>query len=478
MSKIKVFISGNFNVIHPGHLRLLRYAKSRGDYLVIGIQSDKLAGDSAHVPEKLRLEGIKSNLFVDEAFIIKNSVKKAILKIKPDIVIKGKEHEDKYNQELEILDKIGGKLLFSSGNVSFSSFDLIRREIREIKNANIKLPINFMNRNKVTKDDLKKIIKNFKKLKVLILGDLIVDEYINCSPLGMSQEEPSLVVTPIDYNKFIGGAGIVACHAVGLGAHSTFISVSGIDDETVFAKKSLTKLNVNHQIIADSTRVTTLKQRFRANGKSLLRVSKLDQQEISKKIQKNIFNKVKKIINEIDLLVFADFNYGCLPQDLLTKIFQLTKGKKILTVADSQSSSQIGDISRFKDMDMITPTEREARISSKNNEDGLVVLADQLRLISKAKNILLKLGEDGLFIHSVDKEKVGSFITDQIPALNINAKDVAGAGDSLLITSAMSMASGGNIWQSACLGSIAAAIQVSRIGNTPLSYNELLEVFD
>jgi len=137
----------------------------------------------------------------------------------------------------------------------------------------------------------------------------------------------------------------------------------------------------------------------------------------------------------------------------------------------------VGDISRFTGMDLITPTEREARISARNHEDGLVVLAEKLRKKARAKNILLKMGEEGLLIHawgSTEGDTASGIITDQVPALNSHPKDVAGAGDSLLITSAMAMACGGNIWEAGCLGSLAAAIQVGRVGNMPLRVEELL----
>jgi bifunctional ADP-heptose synthase (sugar kinase/adenylyltransferase) len=141
--------------------------------------------------------------------------------------------------------------------------------------------------------------------------------------------------------------------------------------------------------------------------------------------------------------------------------------------ADSQSSSQIGDISRFKNMDLITPTETEARISTRNKDDGLIVLAEKLKEMSNPKNILLKLGQDGLLVHAKIEKKI-DWQTDKIEALNITPKDVSGAGDSLLITSSMVIASGGNIWEAALIGSIAASIQVGRIGNTPLKVNDLI----
>ena len=147
---------------------------------------------------------------------------------------------------------------------------------------------------------------------------------------------------------------------------------------------------------------------------------------------------------------------------------------KVMIVADSQSSSQIGDISRFKRMDLITPTEREARIGIRNYESGIVLLAEQLRQAALVKNVLLKLGEEGLLIHAEDHQNKDNWLTDRIPALNTSPKDVAGAGDSLLIASAMTVAAGGNIWEAAYLGSLAAAVQVGRVGNTPLQVNELI----
>ena len=174
-----------------------------------------------------------------------------------------------------------------------------------------------------------------------------------------------------------------------------------------------------------------------------------------------------------DLLVFSDFNYGCLPQPLVEQLVVIAKSRGVMMVADSQSSSQVGDISRFRGMDLITPTEREARISIRNREDGLVVLAEQLRQQASARNVLLKLGEEGLLIHAGNGKGDG-WLTDRVDALNSAPKDVAGAGDSLLIASAMTLASGGNIWEAACLGSLAAAVQVGRVGNTPLRTEELL----
>jgi cytidyltransferase-like protein len=122
-----VFISGNFNILHPGHLRLFRFSKEIADKLIVGVFSDKLAGLNSLVSEDLRHESVQSNSFVDDSFIISESLENSILKLKPDFILKGKEHENNFNIEDNLIKDYGGKLVFSSGEVVFSSFDLIKK---------------------------------------------------------------------------------------------------------------------------------------------------------------------------------------------------------------------------------------------------------------------------------------------------------------------------------------------------------------
>ena len=472
MKKI-IFVSGNFNILHTGHLRLLKFASELGEKLIVAVHSDNLGGDAIHVPEALRLEGLKSNRWVSEAILIDEPVINIIKKIQPDIVVKGKEHELLVNLESRVIESYGGKLIFSSGDIAFSSVNLLRKESLSLQSSNIDVPINFNERHDIDQKKLFGLVKKFPELRVCVIGDLILDEYIICEPLGMSQEDPTLVVKPIESKLFMGGAGIVASHAAGLGASTTFISIIGKDDSAQFAESQLKKNNVNFNLIQDESRPTTLKQRFRAKGKTLLRVSHLSQHSIGENLQNEVFSALKNKITALDIIIFSDFNYGSLPQPLVDRITEIARKNNIFLAADSQSSSQTGDISRFTGMDLITPTEREARLSLRDNESGLASLAANISEAAASKNLLLKLGEDGLMVHAHSDDKLGA-ANDKIPALNPMAVDVAGAGDSLLISSALTICAGGSIWDAGCIGSIAAAIQVSRVGNSPIQVDEIV----
>ena len=467
-----VFVSGVFNVLHPGHLRLLRFARETGSRVIVAVLSDRLASAAAHVPEQLRLDGVCSNSWVDEAFVADEPVTDVIKRLRPDVVVKGKEHENQFNTEKSVIEEYGGEIIFSSGESLFSSLELLRKEIQETALLGINKPRDFLQRHQISVCRVEGLLEQFSSLRVAVVGDLIVDEYIACEPLGMSQEDPTIVVTPIDSTKFIGGAGIVAAHAAGLGGKANLVSVIGKDIAANFAVDALSASGVSATFVEDENRPTTLKQRFRSKGKSLLRVSHLHQTAISADLQRKLLVFFEEKMSEIDLLVFSDFNYGVLPQNLVDQLIRLGKLHHVMMVADSQSSSQLGDVSRFYGMDLITPTEREARISTRNYEGGLVVMAEELRELSEATNILLKLGGEGVLIHAGNE--VDGWLTDRVCALNSVPRDVAGAGDSLLIASAMTLAVDGSIWEAAYIGSLAEAIQVGRVGNTPIKSKELL----
>lgn len=467
--KKKILIYGNFNIIHPGHTRLLNFGKNLGK-LYVGVFSDKISGKSSFIDENLRLESIKNLSVVDHSFIINDNLEKIITKIKPDIVVKGYEYESRYNPEEKVIKKYGGKLIFSSGEILFSSQELINSEIKR-SFPSIKISNKFIDRHKINIEKIIGYLDKIKKLNILVIGDSIIDKYIYCEAEGMSREDPALVVSPRNSETFIGGAAIVAMNAKNLGAKVDFITIKGDDEMGQFLKKRLEKKKIKTHFFHEGHKETSQKIRYKEGNKTLLRINNINKSAISLETQNKIIEKIKSL-KKIDLVVYSDFNYGCLPDNLIKKLNIEFKKKKIAQVADSQSSSQIGNISRFKNMMLITPTELEARLSCRNFEDGLIVLSSKLKKLAKAKNLFLTLNKEGILIDPNAKEKK-FFLNDKIEAFNKSPIDVIGAGDAMFITSSLLLKCGASIWESAFLGSISSAIQVSKIGNEPLSLNEI-----
>ena len=468
-NKTIAFISGNFNVVHPGHLRLLKFAAEQADILVVGVNSDKVAGVT--VPQEMRIENVRSISLVDHAVGLDEPADSFIAALKPDVVVKGKEFETRFNIEQAAVDSYGGQLIFSSGELRFASLSLLERDYSDADSSAIRKPLDFPNRHGFDFSGLKSTLAKMSGMQVLVIGDLIIDEYITCDAIGMSQEDPTIVVTPIISKTFVGGAGVVAAHARGLGANVRYCSIVGEDESAKFALDSLEQQGIRCDHFADSTRPTTRKQRFRALNKTLLRVNHLRQHAASNEIQSKILRAVEAAMTKTDLVLFSCFNYGCLPQDLVDAIATKARGKGVMLAADSQASSQLGDISRFKDMVLITPTEREARLALNDFENGLAAVGERLVAKARAENLVITLGAEGMLINTMYD---GELSTDRLPAFNLSPKDVAGAGDSFFLSSAMALRVGADIWQSSYLGGLAAALQVSRVGNSPLTVAELV----
>jgi rfaE bifunctional protein kinase chain/domain len=467
------FVSGNFNVVHPGHLRLLRFAAEQADVLVVGVNADSAAGVT--VPQDLRVESVRSISIVDHAVALDAPAHSFIASLKPNVVVKGKEYESRVNLEQAAVDGYGGRLAFSSGELRFASLSLLERDYTKGVISTIRKPSDFPSRHGFDISRLRSTLADMTGMRVLVIGDLIIDEYVTCDALGMSQEDPTIVVTPIVTKSFVGGAGGVAAHARGLGADVRYCTVVGEDEFAKFALDTLGEQGVHCDHFADSTRPTTRKQRYRALNKTLLRVNHLRHHAPSRSIQERMLKAVEKAMAKCDLVLLSCFNYGCLPQDLVDAVTAKARGRGVMLAADSQASSQIGDVSRFKDMALITPTEREARLALNDFETGLAAIGERLITKARAANLVVTLGAEGMLINS---RCDGTLCTDRLPAFNLSPRDVAGAGDSFFTSSAMALRVGADIWQSSYLGALAAALQVSRVGNGPLTVEELVAEID
>ena len=473
-------VIGDFNVLHPGHLRLLRSASERADRLVVGVRSRALAGRQDLFDDEVRLQAVRHVDIVDEALLIDEDIATVVERLRPEFVVKGREHRDRINVEEAVLSTYGGRLVFAPGD---STMDILNLgpDVRGRPTLDLGGEvIDFVRRRDIDIGRLKGIVERFSVVNVWVVGDLIVDDYIECEPLGMSREDASIAVTPVGTKRYTGGAGVVAAHVAGLGATARFCTVVGNDAAGESARTDLAERGLRVTFVVDPDRPTTVKERYRANGATLLRVNRLSRLSVSDRIQQQFRADFEDWASGVDgersAVLFADFNYGCLPQSLVDAVTGVARKVGLLLAADSQTSSQLGDIGRFADMDLITPTEHEARVAMRSMEDGLVVLADALQQRTRARNIVMTLGDQGALLHVA--RNAGDYETDRIPAIAARPVDPAGAGDGLLATATVALCAGANIWEAVYLGSLAAAIQVSRNGNIPVQRDDLRALLD
>ena len=182
---MKVFISGNFNVVHPGHIRLFKKARELGSKLVIGVYSSTTTTNMELFPDHERVDAVGRNSLVDEVVLINRPLLKILDEINPDIILKGTEFEGKSNEEAEYALKNNKTIIYSDGDPLFSESDLI-----DGSNLIRGHPLKFselVSTSGFSKDRLIEILGRIKEKRVAVIGDFIIDEYINCEPLGLSQ---------------------------------------------------------------------------------------------------------------------------------------------------------------------------------------------------------------------------------------------------------------------------------------------------
>ncbi|TGK17247.1 ADP-heptose synthase [Leptospira fluminis] len=474
-----VLCYGHFNVIHPGHIRFLQYARSLSKGLKVAVLGDENieAKRNKYFHQMERAEGVASLHFVDSVFVLdKISLEQLIHRIHPAVLVLGKEFENSQRQDIReaiaAIQEKGGQVVFHAGEIHYASSDLLHGSQSEIESERRHLFLQSCKRQGVNSDGLLSRIGNFSKSKILVIGDTIVDQYVACDAIGMSAEAPVLVVRELETKEFVGGAGVVAAHVKALGAECSFLSVVGEDENAELVRKELEGQGIKVHLIRDSTRPTTFKIRYMVENQKLFRVSRLKEHSLSKSVEDKFLERLKSLADGVDGILICDFVYGVVTPKVLSEIQSIAREKGIFLFGDLQCSSQVGNVAKFEDFHLICPTEREARIALSNHEDGVEWIANTLLERTRSENLLVKLGAEGFIAYSNDSPDYFRK-KEHFPALVSNPVDVAGAGDSLFAAMAISMCSGANLMEASAIGACVAALAVQIIGNIPVSRQKL-----
>ena len=246
---------GHFDTIHPGHIRYLKYAKSLTGFLVIAIIGDiKLENTPKFkFSQKERSEALAMFEIADLIINLEDQeLHNVVKKLGPKFLVLGKEKELPNSVEIEIKKAINfqnkdGRLVkFEAGEVNYASTDLLSTpefELTEKRRTEFKIACQRQN---IDKDTLINAIEKWQSTKMIVVGDIIVDQYAACEALGLSAEAPIVVVKELEQKNFIGGAGIVASHIRSLGAKCDLHSVIGEDDNKKFVLDVINSSNIGN----------------------------------------------------------------------------------------------------------------------------------------------------------------------------------------------------------------------------------------
>jgi rfaE bifunctional protein kinase chain/domain/rfaE bifunctional protein nucleotidyltransferase chain/domain len=480
--KSVIMCHGTFDIVHPGHIRHLMYARDKGDILVVSVTSDQhisKANFRPYVPEALRAFNLASLEMVD--YVIIDTEPKPLRNLKqiqPDFYAKGFEYangsvDPRTQEEIDVLDSYGGRPIFTPGDVVYSSSAIIDRMP---PNIGIEKLRTLMDAENIDFEKLRLTVAALGNTHVHVVGDTIIDVYTHTELIGSNAKTPTFSVRYDREERYVGGAGIVAKHLRAAGAEVTFTTMLGGDELGVFALNDLTAAGVKVNAVIDTTRPTTCKNAFIAGGYRLLKVDTVDNRSISGKTLTQFLDHTKD--THCDALIFSDFRHGIFNHQTIP---QLTAAIPVGTfrVADSQVASRWGNILEFKDFDLITPNEKEARFSLGDQDSVIRPLALKLYNEARCKTLILKLGSRGMItyraVESPESNVRAFFVID---SLTHNAVDPVGAGDALVAYSTLALATGNSPVIAAILGSTAAALECEIDGNSPVPARSVLERID
>lgn len=321
------------------------------------------------------------------------------------------------------------------------------------------------------KTKLKAIINKFHKAKILVVGDLILDEFIWGKVDRISPEAPVPVVWVNSESFMPGGASNVASNIAALGGGASISGVIGSDKNGKTLLEELKRRNVDTSgIVTDVQRPTTLKTRIIAHHQQVVRVDREKNAAIDDNILEQLLSFIRQTIEEIDGIIIEDYGKGVIVPYLLSQIVPLArKHKKIITV-----DPKVSHFSYYSGVTSITPNEKEASggagIKIECEEDIDRVGKKLLKELS-LESVLVTLGENGMRLF----QKGGESPITHIPTVAQEVFDVSGAGDTVIAAFTLALTAGATKLEAAHLANFAAGIVVSKVGTAVVTKEELIE---
>lgn len=370
---------GCFDLVHPGHVRYLRFARQLGDELLVSVTGDSgMSKGPARpfIPQELRAENLAALEFVSMVVIDPHPTACELLQlVQPDVYVKGREYagssDPRFRRESEIVQSYGGRVVFHSGDVVFSSTRLLQSLERDAQLDETRLRT-LCERGKIDRSAITRVLDAFESSAALVVGDAIRERYVLCDQSGPASDAPLMTLQALDVREFWGGAAAIALQLAALGIRTRFVTCTaeGADGDRLV--RELSAAGVDVRIVRTQTelpRQTT----FVADEAKLFRVTHGGAAPLDTRREQDALAAIREKLSRETVAIWCDAGYGAISPTLVREAARLPCRSRLGCTA-----AGAGDLLQFDGFDLLAAPERRLRDMLHDTADGLPVVAWKL----------------------------------------------------------------------------------------------------
>lgn len=465
---------GVFDLLHPGHIAHLEEAKNLGDILVVSVTSAPYVNKGPGRPyfsDDSRMKTLAALCCVDYVLLSETPTVIELLEfVQPDLYVKGEEYEktendvtQNINREIDKVRSCGGDVYFTGG-ITFSSTSLLNNNFPVFPPEVKEYAKNLANR--FTFTEIKKIIDDFSKLKILVIGDIVIDEYVFCSVQGLMSKDRAFSAKYQKEERYMGGSLAVARHLSSFVNNVTICSFAGNEPDIHHQIFNNLSAEMSLDIQFDPYFQTPIKRRYiekrgiRNEYEKLFSINYIMEGYGDKKIDRSTFyQKLNNNISNYDLVVVTDYGHGLIDQ----KIMDIIQEKACFLAVNCQTnSSNFGTnlITKYRRADTFTLDQKELSLAFSTNSQDYQTLLTKLSKQLNSEMGWLTMGSLGALATNKNES------IHKAPALTLTVQDTVGAGDAFYALACLSAKASLPMEIGTFLGNIAGALAANILGNS------------
>ncbi len=471
-----VLCHGCFDILHPGHVRHLAWAKQQGDVLVVTVSSDAVVQKGPgwpFVPQELRAENLAAIEFVDYVAVDDGQWAGPILELlKPDVYVKGKEFEHVYTgrigRERALVQSYGGRVLFSSGDVVYSSTAIYRKERLELGLPDERLR-RFRQRNGVLLQDLEKLLEAGDSGRVVVVGDIPVLREVRCAATGGRSSAPFKTA---ERRCRPSGTWEVASALQRLGAAVTLLGVVGEDRAADYLADQAGKTEMEVRLLRDPTRPTACIERFVQGRAVLFETHEYEGHPPEPGVEERLVDLLDRFVPGSAAVVVVDYGAGTIGESIVAEVRMRSRFSEAASLGFTDPFDGFPDLTRLEGLEIVLADEAVLRLSLCDGTSGVAEIAARAVRAVRCRHLAICLPDGGVLLlrpprrpekHPAesDYELRTSTPTDYLPCYGPHTEEPPVTAAALLGPLAFGLSRGGSFMASAYTAVAACCVAAS-----------------